>query len=227
MCHTESETGTTENDLTPREQEIMGLLQEGKSTKEIVTALEISLNTVEFHKTNLYKKLGVQSLQELLVKYLNKEEHKFNLFASFTHWNELRDEKSSIKVKATKEYISIKGLLADHITPFACVWGYPDSPTLNALRTMKSFSFKVKGDGNHFSIQLPTTDTEDDHWLYIFQTVKNKEITVTANIPGDLTRMGYSGKQIEFIQNNIRAFGFQAIDKGPFKLKFWDIKLFQ
>jgi len=56
--------------LSEREHEICKLLLEGKSSKEITFILDISLGTVNFHRNNLYKKLGIKSINELYKKYL-------------------------------------------------------------------------------------------------------------------------------------------------------------
>ena len=48
-------------DLSAREQEVAGLLLQGKSNKQIALALAISERTVEFHLRNLYTKLQVRS----------------------------------------------------------------------------------------------------------------------------------------------------------------------
>ena len=55
--------------LTPREQEIFTLLLKGTSPKEIAYTLKISYETVHHHQKNMYKKLGIQSIQELFAKY--------------------------------------------------------------------------------------------------------------------------------------------------------------
>jgi len=51
--------------LTPREREVLQLVAEGKSAKEIATLLEISTRTAEFHKYNLQGKLGLKTTAEL------------------------------------------------------------------------------------------------------------------------------------------------------------------
>ncbi len=52
--------------LTAREQEVMRMLAEGLTTKEVAAKLYISPKTVENHRTNLMKKLGLQSTVELI-----------------------------------------------------------------------------------------------------------------------------------------------------------------
>ena len=52
--------------LTPRQREILQLLAEGHSAKEIATVLNISSRTVEFHKYRIMKDLGIKSAAELV-----------------------------------------------------------------------------------------------------------------------------------------------------------------
>jgi DNA-binding NarL/FixJ family response regulator len=51
--------------LTPRQREILQLLAEGRSAKEIAAALGISPRTVEFHKYQMMESLQIQSSAEL------------------------------------------------------------------------------------------------------------------------------------------------------------------
>ena len=52
--------------LTPRQREILQLVAEGRSTKEIGSQLDISPRTVEFHKYQLMNALKLQSSAELI-----------------------------------------------------------------------------------------------------------------------------------------------------------------
>ncbi len=52
--------------LTPREREIVQLLAEGKSNKEVAVLLDISLKTVEAHRANIMHKLNLHSITELV-----------------------------------------------------------------------------------------------------------------------------------------------------------------
>jgi len=51
---------------TPREIEIIRLLAEGKSNKEIAALLGIAVRTVETHRSNIMRKLGLHSLADLI-----------------------------------------------------------------------------------------------------------------------------------------------------------------
>lgn len=53
-------------ELSPREREVLQLLAEGKSMKEVAAVLEISPRTVEFHKYRVMELLGVKSNAELV-----------------------------------------------------------------------------------------------------------------------------------------------------------------
>ena len=52
--------------ITRREREVMKLCCEGLLAKEIADRLNISQRTVETHKTNLFKKLGINNTMELV-----------------------------------------------------------------------------------------------------------------------------------------------------------------
>jgi len=58
--------------LTSREREILHLLAEGKSNKDIATLLDLSLYTVETHRRNLQDKLNLHSLAELILYAVRK-----------------------------------------------------------------------------------------------------------------------------------------------------------
>ena len=58
----------TVNGLTPREQEVLGVLAEGLSNDDIAERLAISRHTVARHRENLMRKLNLHSRSEL-VKY--------------------------------------------------------------------------------------------------------------------------------------------------------------
>ena len=62
---TEGETDSYQN-LTDREREMLKLVAEGYTAREIADMLVISLRTVETHKTNLMKKLNIHNKADLI-----------------------------------------------------------------------------------------------------------------------------------------------------------------
>ncbi|MCX8090783.1 MAG: response regulator transcription factor [Verrucomicrobiae bacterium] len=60
--------------LTPREEEILALLTQGYSNKEIADRLSVSFDTVRTHLRHVYEKLHVRSRTEAATKYLRATE---------------------------------------------------------------------------------------------------------------------------------------------------------
>jgi DNA-binding NarL/FixJ family response regulator len=54
------------NKISPRQQEILQLLAEGKSAKEIASILELSTRTVEFHKYRMMQQLNIKTSAQLV-----------------------------------------------------------------------------------------------------------------------------------------------------------------
>ncbi len=52
--------------LTSRQREVLQLLAEGKSAKEVAKILHISTRTVEFHKYHIMEELGIKTSAELV-----------------------------------------------------------------------------------------------------------------------------------------------------------------
>lgn len=55
-------------ELTPREQEVLALLAEGLSNKEIASRLDISDHTAKFHVNSILQKMGAQKRVEAVVR---------------------------------------------------------------------------------------------------------------------------------------------------------------
>lgn len=60
--------GESHKRLSEREMEVLELVSNGKTTKEIAQALFVSTRTVETHRVNMMKKLNVQNTAELIKK---------------------------------------------------------------------------------------------------------------------------------------------------------------
>ncbi len=59
--------------LTPREKEIIQLLAEGKSNKEVATVLDVSPYTVETHRMHLMQKLNLHNTAEIVLYAVRKK----------------------------------------------------------------------------------------------------------------------------------------------------------
>ncbi len=59
--------GEHDTHLTPRELEILQMIVDGKSNKEIATVLDLSANTVAVHRANIMDALGIHKTAELVV----------------------------------------------------------------------------------------------------------------------------------------------------------------
>ena len=59
--------------LTPREREVLKLLAEGNSVKEIAVLLALSVKTVEAHKFNLMRKLDIHNKAQLVTYAIQKK----------------------------------------------------------------------------------------------------------------------------------------------------------
>jgi DNA-binding NarL/FixJ family response regulator len=68
-CERQPRFGT----LTKREREILKLLAEGKSVKEIATGFDLSVKTVEAHKFNLMRKLDIHNKAQLVQYAIQKK----------------------------------------------------------------------------------------------------------------------------------------------------------
>ena len=58
--------------LTDREKEVLQLLAEGRSNKEVASLLDVGLSTVETHRSNLMQKLNLHSTAEIVLYAVRK-----------------------------------------------------------------------------------------------------------------------------------------------------------
>ena len=67
LSRPETLKGDRADHLTPRELEILQMIVEGKSNKEIATVLDLSANTVAVYRANIMDALGIHKTAELVV----------------------------------------------------------------------------------------------------------------------------------------------------------------
>jgi DNA-binding NarL/FixJ family response regulator len=72
--HTLQKRGLTDSYhlLTDREKEVLQLLSEGRSNKEVATLLDVGLSTVETHRANLMQKLNLHNTAEIVLYAVRK-----------------------------------------------------------------------------------------------------------------------------------------------------------
>jgi RNA polymerase sigma factor (sigma-70 family) len=62
----EEDTAALDHRLSAREREVVQLVAEGRTNKEIATELGVSVKTVDAHRTNIMRRLNVHSVAELV-----------------------------------------------------------------------------------------------------------------------------------------------------------------
>ena len=58
--------------LSPREREVLQLIAEGQSNKDIASLISLSVYTVETHRGNILQKLNLHSIPELILYAVRK-----------------------------------------------------------------------------------------------------------------------------------------------------------
>jgi len=108
--HNQNKMLINNNQLTEREQDVVKLLLQGKSNKQIALALGISNRTVEFHLSNIYAKLGVRSRSEVILKFT--ESHLRNSTGTHQVKSTVADADDSTEngFKSMLRRISVKNL---------------------------------------------------------------------------------------------------------------------
>ena len=66
--------------LSIREKEVLQFIKQGHSSKEIASALHITLKTVQAHRHNIFKKLKVHNITSL-INYVNKTELNYGMIS--------------------------------------------------------------------------------------------------------------------------------------------------
>jgi hypothetical protein len=107
---------------------------------------------------------------------------------------------------------------------------YPDDATLEKLKTITGFSFKVIGDGDDLAVKITTSDVKDyAYFEYRFPTVKDYPQTIV--VPIEHLMQPAWGKAIGngvINLNNAQFIEYQTTrngSPGPFEFKLWDFKL--
>jgi len=225
-------------DLTDREQEVLKLLINGMSLKEIASSLGISYKTVDFHRGNIYRKFDIQSMQELFaLSFRNQSDWNPNgIFLPFAAYKDNLGSKIIVTVKEEeiqKKHFTcyyMKGNLSNEQKVYAGIFIEPNCAALDIIKKSTSYSFNILGDGNTYEAMLTTSDSrirgEENHFRKTFNTEKNKTAVINVNI-SELTQSALFGKKVNFIQSNVEGIKFQISNGNKYNLKIWDIQFQQ
>jgi len=230
--------------LTEREQEILKKLLAGATPKEIAYDLKIAHGTFLTHQGNLYRKLDVHTINELLTKYssivLPEIKPVINKYVGtvFNHWYTIADDLgSSISGGLNFEDIqgcyintyTICGNVTDKDDAYIGLAAYPDPSTLEAIKKAKVITFTALGDGNIYEAAIITSEGErdEDYSFYgkNFNTEKGEISTFSFNID-EISQLYLYGNDAPFNKDNIDAFYIRCFSAGDFKLKIWDVKIY-
>ena len=179
--------------LTAKEQKIFNLLLEGDAFKEIGYKLKTNYNTVMWHQKNLYRKLSVNSINELLTKFSKTNAAVLSPLVDdsefFTRWITSYDDFGShISITPGREKIknqyfhtfTISGMRFNNPKHGAyCTVAFDPHPSiLEIIRKMSFLSFTYLGDGNSYDLCLVTSDSFVEggmnHYRKVFMTKKTK-----------------------------------------------------
>jgi DNA-binding NarL/FixJ family response regulator len=73
QAHHVRPTGLKTQKLSPREREVVQLLSEGRTTKEVALVLNLAVKTAETHRSNIMLKLKIHSIAELVLYAVRNE----------------------------------------------------------------------------------------------------------------------------------------------------------
>ncbi|GBU26665.1 hypothetical protein R84B8_00175 [Treponema sp. R8-4-B8] len=107
---------------------------------------------------------------------------------------------------------------------------YPDPKTLDILKTISAFSFRILGDGDRYAVKITTSDVTDyAYYEYAFDTVEGQPVTII--VPVEYLMQPSWGKTVGTSVNlaNAQFIEFQTTrngSPGPFEFKLWDVRLY-
>jgi len=226
--------------LTEREQEIFKKLLAGATPKEIAYDLKIAYGTFLTHQGNIYRKLDVHTINELLTKYSSEKNSAISTYvgAVFNHWYTIADDLGS-SISGGLNFEDIQGCCIDTYTicgnvsdkdgAYIGLAAYPDPSTLEAIKKARVFCFTALGDGNIYETAIVTAkgEADEDYSFYgkNFITEKGEISTFSFNID-EISQLHLYGNDAPFEKDNIEAFFIRCFSAGDFKLKIWDVKIY-
>jgi DNA-binding CsgD family transcriptional regulator len=243
------------SDLTDRERELFDLLLTGVSPKEIAHKLNISDHTVAFHRTKLYDKLGVQSIQELFTKYAiqgnaaNPAEKRVIIpafalgFYSYTDVERRTERgKSTAKIFISRrkidgvpvEILNLKTNLVKTQYDIHTIYADMHTTVLNErLRKANGIRFKAIGDGKPWQVEFQTTESNMGEiffcYIYLFSTIRDKVIDVDIPYTSIYLPEYWEKYRFEFDKEKIVTLSIGANflqGYGPSSLQIFDFEIY-
>jgi len=198
--------------MTPREREVFNLFIEGLSLKEIASKLNISHSTVDYHRSQLYRKLGVHSVHELFAKYsingkFHSNETKTTLpvskgviipvqkmgFGSMS--DSISGGSSTVETFITEEEIdgvvnSVLNIKTNLVKRTETNELYAKAYTSNydviqQLRQADGIRLKAIGDGKSWAVEFQTTKStpETNYAFYAYMLNTVRDRVIVVDIP--------------------------------------------
>jgi len=222
--------------LSHREREIFDLLLKGVPPKDIAYNLNISYNTVDFHRKKVYSKLDIHSIQELVAKYSTNGKDARSAatgekipvyglgFYSYTD-AERRTEKGKSTSKIFISQEKIDGAVVDVLnlktnlvkTKYDIHTIYADMHTTSLnqrLRKANGIRFKAMGDGKPWQVEFHTTESKEGEiffcYVYIFSTIRNQVVDVDISYSGLYLPDYWEKYKFDFNKEKIVILSFAA-----------------
>jgi len=191
---------TTNNNklaLTIREQEIINLLLEGNSPKEIAFYLSIAHRTVIFHQSNIYRKLGVNNIQGLFSLYSTPK--TVSLISRETARETALLEAREDALQKANKYKRLKSALTAILVILA-VSLFTNGYFLSKTNQIKNSEVALSGIQTHSAVNASLVSPEnplvltlwDNYpygWFYPYHPVEFKNYKITE---GDSFRFNYT-----------------------------------
>jgi len=218
--------------LTHREREIFDLFLEGYSAKEIANKINIRIPTVDFHRSNMYKKLGIHTFKELFVKYSDKRKTPKGIIIPVYDLGffDLSDAKeggdSTAEIYVTREKIdgvvidSVLNIKADLVKKgnkkeYAQAYTYKED-IIQQLKKANGIRFKALGDGKSWFVEFKTIEStlERNHanYMYKFGTIRNQVLIVDISYSSLYLPEWHKQYAFDFNKETIKGLD---IVKGP------------
>jgi len=240
--------------LTPREREVFNLFIDGLSLKEIAKKLNITHSTVDYHRSQLYRKLGIHSVHELFAKYANNgklnpiEKAKgviipINKMGFCSMSDTLGGGTSTAEIYVTEEEIdgvinSVLNINTNLVKRVNNNELYAKAYTSNndviqKLRKANGIRFKTLGDGKPWAVEFQTIkstqETNYAYYAYMLNTIRDQVIVVDIPYSSLFLPEWFEQYAYDFDKDTIKNLAITANftqGYGSSSLKIFDFEIY-